>query len=212
MNYTRQEIIDYIKSNITKSAWNDLKNEFGYPKTIETLNKIFEQENYTFDKEIAYTYYLDEGFIDLIIVDILKTNFDPVKVLEDKYNTDNLLTKKHPNPYDYASQDKYEKAVEEVNNHNLDVAKRKQSANNTLNKLITKRQEQLALDEQEKQEIINLYTTKDWRQEGFKKHTKDHPLKTQVVEIKDKHESNYGNGYYVRSVPIVREDKINIKG
>ena len=212
MNYTKQEIVDYIKSNITKAAKKEIKNEFGYPKTIETLNKIFEQENYTFDKEIAYTYYLDEGFIDLIIVDILKANFDPIRALEDKCNTDNLSTKKHPNPYDYTSQDEYEKAIREVNDYNWNVADKKEKANKKIQELITKRQEQLALDEQEKQEIINSYTIKDWQQEGFKKYAKEHPLKAQVVEIKDKYESNYGNGYYVRAVPIVREDKINIKG
>ena len=212
MDYTRQEVVDYIKLNITETAWADLKNEFGYPKTIKALNEIFEQEDYSFDKEIGYTYYLDEGFIDLIITDILKANFDPIKALEDKCKADNPPTKKQPNPYDFATQSEYEKAVEDVNKYNLDVADRKEKANKTLRELIVKRQEQLALDEQEKQEIINSYTTKDWQQEGFKKYAKEHPLKAQVVETKDKLEHGYNGDYYVRATPIVKEDRVHIKG
>lgn len=212
MNYTRQEIIDYIKSNITKTAWANLKNEFGYPKTIKTLSKIFEQEDYSFDKEIAYTYYLDEGFIDLIITDILKANFDPIKALENKYKVDNLPMKKQPNPYDFATQSEYERAVEDVNKYNWDVAERKENSNKTLKELIIKRQEQLIIDEKEKQEIINSFTTKDWQQEGFDKYVKEHPLNAQVVETEDKLEHGYNGDYYVRATPIVREDKVHIKG
>lgn len=210
MKATAKEIVELIKSNISIPKWNSLLDEFGYQETAEAIDKIFDEENRTWDKEIKYTYYLDEGFIELIVIDVLKLDFDFLGRFKEQLKQQDIPKKKKPNPYDYDSQSEYESALLEVYQYNNEVDEKIARADEIIEQKVAERQEELDRDEQEKRVYIEKYKT-NWKQEAYKKYAQEHPLKAKTLAPVNIAGGSTYNSYKVRAIPIIKEEFVHIK-